>query len=473
MIDNNFNFYNAIENSLLLNAQKILLLWEKDNFTGKEILKEVKTCQNHLEKLHIQENSKVVLAIPISPKAFFMILAMMAQGLTPVIPPSNISIKGFWKILKDLKIQCIVLEKPTFLKKILCKILRIKIVDIDQLIDVDKELVLIKQVSKKQSALISYSSGSTGNHKAILRSHEVLFAQHLAIKKVFPPFENQIDFPLFPNILLHNLIVGVKSIMPAIQKFALAHVNMAIILRQIEQEKVNSLTGNVFYFNKMVQYLKEMPMKLPSVKALGVGGSPVPEKLLFELKTIFNNANIYTIYGSSEAEPIAVRKIENKEQPLKGFCVGNICDLLEIKINPIGELNINNTKVTVGEICVKGNHVALKEGEEWLNTGDFGYQDEHHHLFLTGRKGNESVIEGVQHYMIEHVLLCMESVMQVAAIAKKTKFDIHIVSRLTKEKVKEILCQHFVENIIGEIYIQESLPTDKRHHSKILYQQIK
>ena len=415
----------------------------------------------------------------------------MAQGLTPVIPPSNISFKNFIKILKEQKIKGIVWQKPTFLKKIISKIVgkffKINIINVTNIIGIidtkNNPAVPIQEVLKTQTALISYSSGSTGKHKAVFRSHQVLLAQHLAIKAIFPPFQNQIDFPLFPNVLLHNLIVGVPSVMPTISKFDLQKVNMKIICAQIQKEKISSMTGNVFYFTKMVQYLKQTPLKLLTVKAIGIGGSPVSEKLVFELKAIFENATIYVIYGSSEAEPIAVREINDasyqQEKPMKGFCVGKVSEGLEIKIEPkiMGEI--------MGEIYVKGNHVATKDNQEWFRTGDFGYQDENGTLFLTGRKGNEKVISGVQHYLIEHLLLCTENIQQVAAIAKETKaaacFDIYVVADIaanttvndTENKIKEVLYQHFDKSIIGEIFFKTTLPTDRRHHSKILYQQLK
>lgn len=46
-------------------------------------------------------------------------------------------------------------------------------------------------------ALVSYSSGSTGNAKAVYRSHKVLLAQHEVLKEVFPSWPGQIDSPLF------------------------------------------------------------------------------------------------------------------------------------------------------------------------------------------------------------------------------------------------------------------------------------
>ncbi len=488
---NNHNFYHHIEQSLLQNYEQKLLSWNEKEFKGKTILKKIHAYQTLFQGL--QKNSTVIIAVSASPDAFFIILALMAQGLTPVIPPSNVSFINFIKILQEQKIKGIVWQKPTLLKKffgkILGKIFKINIIDVINTIDIidikHNPSVTIQEVLKTQTALISYSSGSTGKHKAVFRSHQVLLAQHLAIKAVFPPFQDQIDFPLFPNVLLHNMIVGVPSVMPTIEKFDLQKVNMKIICEQIQKEKISSMTGNVFYFTKMVQYLQQTPLKLPTVKAIGIGGSPVSEKLVFELKALFEKATIYVIYGSSEAEPIAVRNVDDSsyqwEKPIKGFCVGKVNESLEIKIEPIkqldSELSIENTPKIMGEICVRGNHVATKDDEEWFRTGDFGYQDEKGILFLTGRKGNEKVISGVQHYLIEHLLLCTENIQQVAAIAKETNFDIYVVTNVitdcTKKEIQEVLYQYFDKNIIGEIFFKATLPTDHRHHSKILYQQLK
>ncbi len=488
-MENNHNFYHHIEKSLLQNYEQKLLSWNEKEFKGEIILKKTHTYQTLFQDL--QKNSTVIVAVSASPDTFFIILALMAQGLTPVILPANVSFINFIKILKEQKIKGIVWQKSNFFKKILSKIIgkifKIKIIDIISIIDTkdtqDNPSITIQEVLKTQTALISYSSGSTGKHKAIFRSHQVLLAQHLAIKAIFPPFQNQIDFPLFPNILLHNLIVGIPSVMPTIEKFVLSNVNMKIICEQIQKEKISSITGNVFYFKRMVQYLMQTPIKLPSVKAIGIGGSPVSEKLVFELKTLFEKATIYVIYGSSEAEPIAVRNVNDssydssyqQEKTIKGFCVGKVSEGLEIKIEP---------KI-MGEICVKGKHVATKNDQEWFRTGDFGYQDENGTLFLTGRKGNEKIISGVQHYLIEHLLLCTENIQQVAAIAKETKaaacFDIYVVTNdttnnitnCTKNEIQEVLYQYFDKNIIGEIFFKATLPTDHRHHSKILYQQLK
>lgn len=343
-MENNHNFYHHIEQSLLQNYEQKLLSWNENEFDGATILKKVHAYQRLFQKL--KKNSTVIVAVSASPDAFFIILALMTQGLTPVILPSNVSFINFIKILKEQKIKGIVWQKPNFFKKIIGKIIgkifKINIIDAINTIDTidtkNPPSVAVQEVLKTHTALISYSSGSTGKHKAIFRSHQVLLAQHLAIKAVFPPFQDQIDFPLFPNILLHNLIVGVPSVMPTIEKFDLQKVNMKIICEQIQKEKISSLTGNVFYFERMVQYLRETHLKLPTVKAVGIGGSPVSEKLVFELKKLFEKATIYVIYGSSEAEPIAVREINDssyqQENPMKGFCVGKVIEGLEIKIEP-------------------------------------------------------------------------------------------------------------------------------------------
>ena len=67
-----------------------------------------------------------------------------------------------------------------------------------------------------QPALIAHTSGSTGQPKQIVRTHAVLSAQHAVLKAVFPPWPGQQDFPLFPNVLLHNLASGAASILPKV-----------------------------------------------------------------------------------------------------------------------------------------------------------------------------------------------------------------------------------------------------------------
>jgi len=202
----------------------------------------------------------------------------------------------------------------------------------------------------------------------------VLLAQHEVLNRAFPPHDNQKDLPLFPNIILHNLCNGTLSILPEIQRFKLQNLNVILITNQLIARQVTTITGNVFYFRRILEHAKQHNIELKNVRALGIGSSPVPEDLVFKLKSVFVNADIYIIYGSSEAELIAIRKVDlEKQDAANGYCVGEIVSTISIKIEPIGNLLFKNgVFIPVGEIEVKGPHVAILKHEDWLKTGDYG-----------------------------------------------------------------------------------------------------
>ncbi|HKK40628.1 MAG TPA: hypothetical protein VJ949_14500, partial [Cryomorphaceae bacterium] len=127
-------------------------------------------------------------------------------------------------------------------------------------------------------------------------------------------------------------------------------------------------------------------------------------------------------------------------------------------------------KTSIGEVQVRGAHV-ISGSNSWHATGDFGYLNDGE-LFLTGRKGNETTIEGWQHYMIEHGLSSIEGLAQVAAIPRANAFDIHFSGPCDNQELKEALSQKLPNRIIGKITKHKALPTDRRHLSKILYRQI-
>jgi len=474
------NFYNLIHSRLTKQGIHELIFWREKNqeitscITNKDLLQSISNYRQQLLRKNIKPGAAILLGMPVSIAAINAILSIQSIGAIPVLPPAKPALPLLLSIIRKQKIKTIIVkEKPGILVSIFLSIAGVRVI---RLHDSGNETNIWKPelVSPEQAALITHSSGSTGKPKSIYRSHRVLSAQHLVLKKVFPPLHEQHDFPLFPNIILHNLAAGVTSIIPDIPGFRVELVDPSKIIEQMKSSHVNTLTGNVFYFKKIIKYLEQNPVSFPSIKAAGIGGSPVHEKIAHSLRQSFINADCYIIYGMSEAEPISIRKINSKiENPLNGYAVGNPCDDLEVRINATTKIQTAEALVDAGEIEIRGVHVATANKNEWLKTGDIGYLTTGKQLYLTARKGNEQSHKGIHHYQVEHLLLQQDGVENGGVLSTANGFIVFIEGFVTKEDIWEILNISFPQGIIKDVYFRSKIPVDARHHSKILYSKLK
>ncbi|WBO83289.1 AMP-binding protein [Hymenobacter yonginensis] len=443
--------------------------------TSHDLLQRIATHRQQLLAAGVRPGHSVLLALPVSAELIAGLLAVQALGAVPVLPPAGASAWQLLQLTRCLGIRA-VLTGPAASPLVR---LAAGLCGVQLLAAVDRPLAAAVEgweawpVPAQQPALVSHSSGSTGQPKAIRRSHAVLQAQHAAIKAAFPPWQGQRDFPLFPNVLLHNLAAGVVSVLPAVPWHNLRQLNPARIVEQLQTEQIQTLTGNVAYFTALLAHLQQQPVALPHVVAVGVGGSPVPEPLAQQLRQAFGQAAVHIIYGSSEAEPIAVRQVtDDVPDPLAGYCVGPIQAGLEWRFELLGVLQGRATPgQPVGELWVRGAHVAAPSGE-WLRTGDYGYVADGL-LYLTGRQGNEQLHHGVQHYQLEHLLYHLPGVERAAARADAAGFTVFVQGTVPPASVAQLLAEQFPQVPVLGIQARATLPIDARHHSKILYSQLR
>lgn len=466
------NFYAFITESSRTNGDALAIRWPRvigpADVTFDELNHRVDIVRHQLFSQGVRAGDVCLLAIPVSLPAVVATLALMAGGAVPLLPPAGMSVAQWRRIRRKYRIKAIVTDPhPPFKLRLLSFLSRTKLITINVTPESSAKQAPAA-VAGTQAGLITFSSGSTGRPKAIERSHAVLTAQHQAILHHFPAPAGMLDFPLFPNVLLHNLAAGVGTVLPDIPGFQLDQLRPEKIITQIQQEGPQTLTGNVFYFTRLLEYAEAQARQLPKVEAVGVGGSPVSERLLLRLQKLFCAARLYVIYGASEAEPIAVREFTAPEDPLRGYAVGPIHPGLRWKLvatdAPPGK--------EIGELWVTGPHVVLSKDQTWFATGDVGYVRDNK-LFLTARRGNEAVIGGKQHYQLEHYLHHQEGINKAAAVVNGRTFDVFFEGITTISAVRASLSQVIDLRWIKTIRRMDTLPVDRRHRSKILYHQLK
>jgi acyl-CoA synthetase (AMP-forming)/AMP-acid ligase II len=463
---------------------------------GAQLLARVAAWQHTLEaRGPLPLGAPVLLAHPGSPELVAALLAVLGLGAVPVLPPAGATPRTLLALVRAERIKVAIVTNSTQRRLgWLGWLLGCRLVASSRTSPEGTEAGLarpmLRAVPAAQPALVSHSSGSVaGRPTAIRRSHTVLQAQHAALRTQFPPWPGQRDFPLFPNVILHNLAVGALSVVPDLPGGRLACLDPARLVAQLAAEGTHTLTGNVFYFAQLTAYLSTNPATFPLVRALGIGGSPVPEALLAALAPYFPQATRYVIYGASEAEPIAVRAVAPGPgpDPRRGYCVGRPVAGLAIRlqapapvwqpsdiVNTFLDNTLRQDIFQAGEIMVRGAHVALPTQaapDGWLATGDFGYFDALGQLWLVGRRGAATLVRGVGHYQVEHVLRHLPGVVQAAALPRPdgTAFEVFIVGPASAETVRVAVEAAFGPGLVAAVRHRARLAVDGRHLSKIRY----
>jgi acyl-CoA synthetase (AMP-forming)/AMP-acid ligase II len=267
-------------------------------------------------------------------------------------------------------------------------------------------------------ALLTFTSGSTGQPKAAVRTHGFLMAQHRALAESLRLTAGDVDLATMPIVLLANLGSGVTSLIPDADLRYPGSVRPGPIVGQVLEHRVTSSVASPAFFECLARYCQQRHVTLPHARKLFTGGAPVFPRLLDQMQAMAPNADVVALYGSTEAEPIAhVSRSELRPEDLqamlsgRGLLAGVPVPSIRLRIlrdqwgTPAGPFTRADFDARCcpagqpGEIVVSGEHVLTGylhgrgdeetklrvDGEVWHRTGDAGYLDGEGRLWLLGR----------------------------------------------------------------------------------------
>jgi acyl-CoA synthetase (AMP-forming)/AMP-acid ligase II len=267
-------------------------------------------------------------------------------------------------------------------------------------------------------ALLTFTSGSTGQPKAAVRSHGFLLAQHRVLEKSLRLTPGDVDLTTMPIVLLANLASGVTSLIPDADLRFPGAIDPTRVLSQLVAHAPVSSVASPAFFECLVNHGSQFGLTLPDFRKLFTGGAPVFPRLLDQLQSLAPEAEVVAVYGSTEAEPIAeIARSELQPEDVRAMLAGR--GLLagppvpEIRLavlrdrwgRPIGPFTAGEFAACCcpagepGEIVVSGDHVLPGylhgQGDEetkfkvggvtWHRTGDAGYLDDRGRVWLLGR----------------------------------------------------------------------------------------
>ena len=482
----------------------------------EELDRRVGSVVGTLRKRGLRAGDKVLLAVPISIDTYVVMLALLKAGMVIMhIDPAHGSAKVA-QILKAWPPAAIVASRPILMLGILFPELRRipkrfvvggRARGATALLDARENQVSQAVIARSpaDSAILSFTSGSTGEPKALIRTHGFLLQQMEILKRVATLEPNDVDFVAMPMFVLFNLAHGITSVLPACNMKHPGRADPRIILSQLLAESATRVVASPALLERLADHCLIRKRTIPDMRCISTGGGPVGPTLPMRLRTIAPNALVRTVYGSTEAEPIAsidahevslADRSATREgagllvgKPVRGCAVRIIRSEPDCAIGPLTDEAFSNLCLAVGrtgEIVVSGEHVisgyadpARDRGSKirvqntvWHRTGDAGYFDSAGRLWLAGR--SEAALSDyrgtVYPFQVEYAVSAVRGVRRAALIEKDG--DRVLVLETSGGEFRNH-CAEAAKCVarfdIDRIVTMHRIPVDRRHDAKVDY----
>lgn len=275
----------------------------------------------------------------------------------------------------------------------------------------------IYPTSSDDTAVIFYTSGTTGNPKGAEVTHFNLYSnaqwvseRSLANGTQMPTYWGVGQCTLAVLALSHSFGQTCMQNAPLLNGGCISYLpkfNVPDLLDKMIQDRVTILAA----VPRMIQDLLKAPLvdmkKLQAFKYCLVGGAPIDQKVVEQFESKFNVV-VLEGYGLSETSPVIA--FRTPEIPRKQGSVGRAIRGVDIRVvDDRGQLLDMGE---IGEIAVRGQAVmkgyykneqataeTIREG--WLHTGDVGYLDGDGDVYLVDRKKDVIIRNGYNIYPVE------------------------------------------------------------------------
>lgn len=360
----------------------------------------------------------------------------------------------------------------------------------------------IAMVGADTPALVTFTSGSTGQPKAAVRTHGFLRAQHRVLAETLAHRPGEVDLATLPIFVLANLASGVTSVLPDTDLRRPGRIAVAPVARQLARARPTRTAASP----ALLERLLDAGEPLDGFRRIDTGGAPVFPALLARLRAAAPAAEIAAVYGSTEAEPMAHlsdRDIDADDLAAMragaGLLAGAPVAAVRLRViadrwgTPLGSLNAAEfgravcSRHTAGEIVVAGPHVLQGylhgagdaetkfrvDGETWHRTGDAGCLDPRGRLWLLGRcAARVSDAHGVQYPLAVECAarLWLPSIRQCAFVAWRGRrcLLLESVVPLTGEETGRLRAA-LGWACVEEVRPVRRIPLDRRHEAKVDY----
>ncbi len=423
------NLANTFTENAVANADKTAIFWGDEQVTFGQAHRLAGGLAKRLkEEFGLQPGDRVGLWLKNCPEFVFSLFGiLLAEGVV-------VSINNFLTpdevgyILKDSGAKVLISEASmaegtAALQSQLDGLAVIEVEELGQADDSQAPELPPAGQAGEDLALIIYTSGTTGKPKGAMLSNNNLLRNVGGVMEELELTPEDRMACLLP--MFHSFSMTVCVLLPMTQGLSVVAVKSLHPPKNIIGELLRHQATVLPAIPQLYRALANVQM--PPGMALRVcvsGAAPLPLEVL---KAFNENVRIPLLegYGLSETSPVACfnplhgeKKAGSVGLPIRGVAFQIWNDAGEVL--PTGEQ---------GEICIKGHNIMIGYWNnpeataaaikgDWFLSGDIGYLDEDGYLYITDRKKDMLLVNGINVYPreLEEVIYQFEGVKEAAVI---------------------------------------------------------
>ena len=416
----------AFSDVVLQKQQKTALFWGDDEFSYNHLYSQSHWVADELNtKLGVTPGDRVALWLKNCPQFVPALFGIWSAGAVAVplnnfLKPAEVSY-----ILRDSGANVIITDASMAesVEKLKAERPGLRVLNVEDIPPPTSSCCAVSDRRGNDVAVIIYTSGTTGRPKGAMLSHSNLLHNVNSCRQALELIGEDRIVVLLP--MFHSFMMTVGVLLPLLVGGSMVLIKSVHPPKNIVQEIIRhraTILPAVPQFFRMLTH-GGMPPAMPLRLCIS-GGAPLPAEILREFTAKFP-IPLLEGYGLSEASPVV--SFNPIHGPWKAGSIGVPIYDVEISVqNDAGEKLPPNT---TGEICVRGGNVMLgywNQPQEtaavmrngWLFTGDIGHRDSEGYFYITDRKKDMLLVNGLNVYPreIEEVLYTYPGVKEVAVI---------------------------------------------------------
>jgi len=421
------NLAKAFAETALRHAPQTAVFWGERQYSYGEIADLSKRVAGALQgSFGVQPGDRVGLWLKNCPEFMPSVFGILNAGA--IVVPINNFLKpdevGF--ILNDAGINVVITDAELSVHEAALRGLRgsLKMLRVEEIAGLPVPVSqTVANRAEEDIALLIYTSGTTGHPKGAMLSHANLLHNIASCRRVLEATPDDRFVVILP--LFHSYMMCVGLMLPLISGGALILVKSLHPLKNLFHD-IYAHRGTILpaipqFYRGLVN--ATLPPGCPLRMCIS-GAAPLPLQVLQEFESKFSIPLIEG-YGLSEASPVV------SKNPLHGVrkagSIGLPIPDVEMSVQDDHGRMLGTGEI--GEICVRGGNVmagywnkpeetiaAIRNG--WLLTGDVGYRDADGYYFITDRKKDMLLVNGINVYPreIEELLYQYPGVKEAAVI---------------------------------------------------------